>query len=43
MADKEGLIDGYALGWDDGIDVGQTDTEGCLDGWLLGAVLINGE
>ena len=31
------------LGWDDGCDVGQSEIEGCSEGWLLGAGLIDGD
>ena len=48
MPDKVGSLDGCELGWEDGIDVGQSETdgfcvgyplgisEGCTLGWLLG-------
>ena len=43
MPDKEGILDGWELGWDDGIDVGQSEvdgfTEGSLLGWIEGAPL----
>jgi len=32
MPEMEGFIDGSVLGWDDGSDVGQCDTEGVSDG-----------
>ena len=32
-------MDGDSLG----CDVGQSETEGCADGWPIGAVLINGD
>ena len=31
------------LGWDDGCDVGQFETEGAIEGWLLGPPLIDGD
>mmetsp|Transcript_11842 Transcript_11842/g.25957 ORF Transcript_11842/g.25957 Transcript_11842/m.25957 type:complete len:90 (+) Transcript_11842:125-394(+) len=36
-------MDGCELGWDDGCDVGQSETEGFPEGWLLGGVLIDGD
>ena len=36
-------MNGSMLGWDDGCDVGQSETEGFSDGWLLGAPLIDGD
>ena len=36
-------IEGCLLGWDDGCDVGQSEIEGCSEGWLLGAGLIDGD
>ena len=35
MPDTDGALDGSELGWDDGIDVGQSDTEGLIEGWPL--------
>ena len=38
MLDNEGLIEGCTLGWDDGCEVGQSDTEGFIDGSRLGCL-----
>ena len=36
ILDNEGLVEGWLLGWDDGCEVGQSETEGLNEGWLLG-------
>jgi len=40
----DGFIEGCPLGWKEGWDVGQFETEGFLEveGWLLGSKLIDG-
>ena len=38
----DGFNDGCKLGCEDGIAVGQSDTEGCSLGWLLGLEEIEG-
>ena len=43
LLDTDGIREGCELGWDDGCDVGQSETDGCLDGWPLGAALIDGD
>ena len=43
MLDNTGSVDGFALGGNDGCNVGQCETEGCPEGWLLGAALIDGD
>jgi len=43
MSDTEGFIDGCALGWVEGCTVGQSDVEGFCEGWLLGAVVLDGD
>ena len=42
MLDKEWFAEGRPLGRDDGCDVGQSELEGFIEGWLLGAALIDG-
>ena len=41
--DDEGLVDGILLGLVDGCDVGQSEDDGCSEGWLLGAELVDGD
>ena len=36
-------MDGCALGCEDGCDIGQSETEGFSEGWLLGAAVIDGD
>ena len=36
MLDNEALVEGCLLVWDVGDEVGQFETEGLNDGWLLG-------
>ncbi len=43
ILDNEGFAEGCLLGQDDGCDVGQSKDEGCLEDWLLGAVLLDGD
>ena len=38
MPDLDGPEDGSELGRDDGIAVGQSDTDGLIDGCLLGSL-----
>ena len=43
ILESKGSIEGWLLVWDDSCDVGQSETEGCSEGWLPGAPLINGD
>ena len=43
VSDMEGFIDGCDVGSDDGLDVGQSDTDGFNDGLVLGAELVDGD
>ena len=42
MPDKVGSLDGCELGWEDGTNVGQSETDGFCVGYPLGFADIDG-